>query len=916
MADLPEVGAEAVLIHDKYDAAIAEAIRKADEFDERMNSLSGEILATIDVDTSELDNIEAPDVIVDVSVDDTEVTDELEQIEAPDIEAEVTADVDEAEQSLLDLEAEAPAIEGTATIDDSDAEQTLSDLDETDVEPEVDPKMTDEGKQVANDVKFLASMKKIEIAIDFGQKAFDFITKVGEVTVGPLLDVEDAVARINAQTGEAIPGLDEMVKSIRFDDLGDSVDQIADVIIQAKALGAPIDEATRAALTFTHTWRDQDPSETLKTLNALVGSGLAKNFAEAGDLMTVAMQNGANKGNDLLAVVQANSQSWADMGLNGAQAMATITSLQNAGVDSASDAAKMVQTFDDALTAAAADPNSQQAKLLKLMGIDNPKDAGEAIGAETLDGFVEAFKNLPTDQQDLVSGTFFGKGGKKFTGAIEGLETESDPFKDMKDAAEDAATEIDNTLRGAIDDFVLKINEKVSELLSSESLDIPDKIEDMKKGLQDALDVIASGGTVGEALEVALNIPGFNDSVNRFEASIGNFVISVLEIIASVQDFLGKDSSGTRRQITQAEREQLPFNLKVANADELAGEIQTAVDRGLSTSDIKKATDTALGEMLAGGQLDKAQALVDGLKDVQAGPPIINPDVSGTGRQEAQVALRMAENGDTSRLQEQIDKGNLIAPVSIDMTDWQAQIDEAEAKLEEAKLNFGPNPATASPLGPLGAEQGAGTSPFLGAVVPGGDKAGGMFGTAIQAFDDVMTKSGDAQTKTEESTAAMASAWSDLDLNLDEKSQTIIEHIDNVAAQTEDADARIGTALTGNTVTESFAAVLTAAEESFPAAGQFALDLINDIVELDAVGSSRIGHLSKGLHDLQFLSAAVVQGVKDALALGANLPGAGGAGGGSTTNNTNTTVTVINTPSNGAQVASDQYGLARSLGGR
>src|SRR5678815_5604697 len=103
-----------------------------------------------------------------------------------------------------------------------------------------------------------------------------------------------------------------------------------------------------------------------------------------------------------------------------------------------------------------------------MMGGTNPKEQGQAIGAETIDGFVAAFGNLETDQQDLISGLFFGKGGKKFTGAIEEATTKSDMFQNVVDAAADAATEIDNSLRGAIDDFILEINTKFAELLSSD----------------------------------------------------------------------------------------------------------------------------------------------------------------------------------------------------------------------------------------------------------------------------------------------------------------------------------------------------------------------------------------------------------------------------------------------------------------
>ncbi len=366
----------------------------------------------------------------------------------------------------------------------------IESLDGETISPELNTTETPAGKQVREGINFLAAMKKIEIAINIAGTVLDFIKNIGALTVAPFLDVEDVVAKINAQTGgTGVADLGQLIRDIQAADLGESANQIGDVVIAAQQLGAPIEEAATAALTFTHTFKDEDPTTVLTTLNTLVKTGLVPNLQDAADLMTVAFQQGVNKGNDALQVVNANAQSWSDMGLNGTQALSAINSLQDAGVDSATDAAKMIQTLDDALTAAAADANSPQAAMLKNMQLTNPKDSGQAMGADFIDGFAAAFTALPSDQQDLASGLLFGKGGKKFTGALTGLTTQGGPFGDVVGAAADAATEIDNSLRGAIDDFVLEINTTIAELLSSDSIDLPGKIKALKEGFQEAVDV-------------------------------------------------------------------------------------------------------------------------------------------------------------------------------------------------------------------------------------------------------------------------------------------------------------------------------------------------------------------------------------------------------------------------------------------
>ncbi len=105
-------------------------------------------------------------------------------------------------------------------------------------------------------------------------------------------------------------------------------------------------------------------------------------------------------------------------------------------------------------------------------------------------------------------------------------------FADVIGAAEDAAAAADDSLRGVIDDFVLGVNESVSKLLSSEAIDLPGKIEGIKKGLQDALAVLQEGGTLGEAFEVGLKIQGVDEFITNFQRIIGNLEITFLQLVA------------------------------------------------------------------------------------------------------------------------------------------------------------------------------------------------------------------------------------------------------------------------------------------------------------------------------------------------------------------------------------------------
>lgn len=833
----------------------------------------------------------------------------------PEAGARLTLDLSEWESNwasaIADAETLQSTIEDMSTTVDIDVEFSgddalpFDDIPET-ITTEATVTEDDNTKSIVDGLTFLVMKEKIEWAIDIAGNVWDFFSKIENLVVSPFLDVEDAVARINAQTGgTGIADLAQFIRDIQAADLGTGVDKITQVVIAAKQLGAPIQEATTAALTFTHTFDDQDPVTVLTTLNSLVQTGLVPNLQDAADLMVVFFQQGGNKGGDALSVVNEYSQSWEDMGLTITEALSLVTSLLGGGVDTAGDAAKMIQTFDDAMTAAAADPASQQAKMLQMMGIDNPKDAGQAIGAETIDGFVTAFNNLPADQQDLVSGLFFGKGGKKFTGAIEEATTQSDMFSNITDAAAAAATEIDNSLRGAIDDFVLAANTALTTLLSSESLDLPGKIEAIKQGLQEALDVLANGGTVGEAIEVGLNIPGFNDSVNRFSASIGNFVISVLEIIAGIQDFLGKDSTSTRAQITSAEKNQLAYNLTVANPDEISGEIDTAVARGLNADDIIKAAGTAVTQLVSTGNADdlaKAQALVDSIKTLPSTGLGIAPNLDIIEQGAAEQSLA---SGDTEFAEKQ---GWLIhIPTAIDTSDLQSLIDTA---VEEAKPdppegwwdNFRIPvdklvPETLTPEGRSMSDTGGGTQWWNSFAGP----------EAQTAITDTTTAMTDLGTTTADVTSAMTNAAG-------MSTDSIVAGIVAMQEAANAADVGIATSFTDNTVTSSFQEVADTANQAFPGVIAWFQKTAAEAAHFDISMSGHIQHLLNLLHDLQFLSAQVAGGVQAALMLGQQLPPqpvGGGTGNGNTT--INNSVNVNNNVNNSAAATANGYAIAASL---
>lgn len=821
----------------------------------------------------------------------------------------VMADAEALQNTIDDLSASVD-VEVNLDIPDTSSLDDIQALDGETISPEVNVTEDEESKSILDGLNFLVAVEKIKIAISIVGNVLEFAEKITNFVATPFLDVEDAVARINAQTGgTGIADLGQFIRDIQAADLGTGIDQIGQVVIAAQQLGAPIDEATRAALTFTHTFDNQDPVTVLTTLNTLVQTGLVPNLQAAADLMTVAFQQGVNKGGDALNVVNANAQSWADMGLNGTQALSAINSLQDAGVDSATDAAKMIQTLDDALTTAAANADSPQAEALKTLGMENPKDSGQVMGADFIDGFASSFANLPADQQDLISGVLFGKGGKKFTGALEGLTTQGGPFGDIVGAASDAATEIDNSLRGAIDDFVLAINTKISELLSSESIDLPGKIDALKQGLQDALDVLAAGGTPGEALEVALNIPGLSDTLNtfigNFERLIGNLEIAFLQVVAGVQEVTGhgKEAEATRKTVANLGSNQLAFDLQLANADEIPALVNQALSRGVT--DIGTPIQTALNESLKNADFDQGATILQGLID---GAIANGQSPDAANRLAATYVSSLSDGFDNA-----LSTGNLDLLQKMLEIDPNAKIpglDDAVAAMQKQLSDaFAPQDRT-----------GEGGNPFMSGMLAGPGKqsatSGGVLGSLVQGATDAVSKITDTttalsglDTATDTAATNMGTNWNNLNVSVSENTAAVIGAMDETSAKVTELDAITSNKLTDNTVTASFNAVAASAAANFPAVIAWFDRTAKAAITFDSVVSVHLRSVIKQLNDLNFLAMVTIGNVTQAQALG-------GAGG--TTNNTTNNVVVNNNVNGPAAADATGYVIAKSLrpGGR
>ena len=587
-----------------FDASVDRAVRKAGDFESALDELQ-----------SALDGVDAG-ISVDIQANVAENADltNLLSLEtySPDVQISTTIADNTELTNLIALEAYSPDVAVSTTVEDDPDIDALNKLDAEKLTPVVDTQQTREGEEVVNAIDRLARLQVIDIAMNVGGNVMSVLSQIQQFTVTPFLDAEDAAAGLAARTGEgadAIRKYQDAILSIQQDDLGESAGQIGQVMETAVQLGAPMEDATRAALGFTKVFYEQDPVEVLNAMNTLVSTGLVGSFQEAGDLLITAFQGGANRGGDLLDTIRENAITFKQMGLDGEASLSLITSGMEEGFAQSTFVADSIKTLQGNLIAAADDPSGDIGKTFKKLGIDNPAETGEAYGADFVQSVIDAIKAQPIADQASIASLLFGEQGAIATEGILNLSTSG--FGDTEGAIADAGQTVDDTLRAQIDKFKLELKSVATEFLSSDQIDLPGKLEAIKNGIKGVIEGLQNGETLGEAIEMGFKIEGVDEFMTRFESIVGNLAIGFLEVVATIQDFLGKDSTGTRATLAQMAGEQLAFDLKIANPEDIDDVIRTAIGRGVGGANLLEKTQTAISESASGGDIDKAQAIVD-----------------------------------------------------------------------------------------------------------------------------------------------------------------------------------------------------------------------------------------------------------------------------------------------------------------
>lgn len=783
----------------KVDRALDGVVDAANDAEKALNDIDGSI--DLDVDTGDLEkakniasDLDALDPNVDVNVDESEL--------------------DTVRRLLDDINSEDPNV--NVVVDETEldaAERIVNDIDSATptVDVDVDKEEVDEAHELLTQIR---DMQVIQIVMDVSGTAVSFITDTltNIPGIGSIIEMDNAMARFEGTTGRTMASFEGLVDELHGEGVLQGAEAIGEVASQAVQLGIHMQDVDDAALaTFnTITVTGGDAQETLTTIDTLVDQGLAASFQEASDIIVTGFQSGANRGQDFLDVLNEYGSTFSRMGFDGESALNLINSGLDAGFGNADRVADALREMDirvheldftaiDAAMEAFENGDISVDELNGVLGetgvalneldlLDETRAFlnGELSGEDYFNSVITALNNVEdaSDQAQEAVAIFGTQAEDIGVDAITSLTTEG--LEGIEGRAQEAADAVTNTISGSIAEVQILIDDLARAFFSSDQIDIDGKIDDIKARIQTFIDEINSGATFGEALEIALNMPGLEDQFHDLEAIVGNLAMAIVSAFATILDALGQGGAADqlRASIEDMASGQLVFDVQVAdNAEAISTAVQAAVDRGLDPAEIQTSLETAFSEAMAAGDFDTAQMIVD---NINAANEAIGDLDAGQLMQMGEVPVTLTL--DTAGYQAQIDQA---------MTTTRAQIDAALASGDVAG-------ATA-----LASQIGSSLQAEFDRLIASGD-----FDLAAR----IAASTGDATMMETTVSAAEAAGMSDEDIaEMQANAQAAVEAAETASIET--IAAAEETSSTLEDAATSAAAFNTETTESFDAAG-------------------------------------------------------------------------------------------------
>ncbi len=302
-------------------------------------------------------------------------------------------------------------------------------------------------------------------------------------TAGLMNGMENELAtdRLAAQLGgsEWAQGMGEVAGDLYLQGFGESVADVGTSlrgVLQAGILpedstNAQIERMTGRFLTFTDVM-EQDMDMATQAVSNMIRTGIAEDGAEALDLLTRGIQQGADRAGDLQEVFQEYSTMFRDVGLSGSDAMGLITQGLQAGARDADTVADSLKEF----AIRAQDGSETSAEGFKAIGL-NAKDMTAAVAAggpqarAALDQVLDGLRNMENPaERNAAAVALFGTKAEDLGDALfsldldtaaAGLGQTSGATDKLGSAYDNASSKIETFRRQALEKLTVFVGEQV-----------------------------------------------------------------------------------------------------------------------------------------------------------------------------------------------------------------------------------------------------------------------------------------------------------------------------------------------------------------------------------------------------------------------------------------------------------------------
>ena len=303
-------------------------------------------------------------------------------------------------------------------------------------------------------------------------------------------------------------------------------------LLPEDATEAQVQNVTEQLLTVADVL-DQDIGMTSQAVGNLLRNGLATDAAQAFDILTRGVQQGADKAGDLMETFQEYSTLFRDIGIDGATATGLLSQGLKAGARDADKVADALAEF----AKVGQDGSEKSAEGYKMLGLSAEEmtrkvAAGGPEAAGALDQVLDRLRATEDPvKRNAAAVALFGTQAEDMGDALFALDpsTAVQGLGDVAGAAEDLASAYDNPA-AKIESFKRKALQGLTDLVGSKVIPMVEKLaaskgfQEFVAGAQEAFKDAAA------AISVFVKSPGFNE-----------FITNVREGFKSVVDWITRN---------------------------------------------------------------------------------------------------------------------------------------------------------------------------------------------------------------------------------------------------------------------------------------------------------------------------------------------------------------------------------------